>query len=148
MQMWRCPHCATPQPEAARCWVCKRSSTTCSTCRHFRRAIASQLAYCGLDRRRTPISGEELRGCWTAAPVDAPVVERRDHAEVARTPVRRREFVPVGESPQVGEALSESAAAGAPAAGGGQLAEAPAAMDPARQAIWALRTTLWGDQDR
>jgi hypothetical protein len=68
MPMWRCPHCGTPQTETSRCWVCKRSSTSCGTCRHFRRAIAGQLGYCGLDPRRQPLRGDELRGCWEAGP--------------------------------------------------------------------------------
>ena len=68
MPMWRCPHCGTPQAETSRCWVCKRSSTSCGTCRHFRRAIAGQLGYCGLDRFRRPLRGDELRGCWESTP--------------------------------------------------------------------------------
>jgi hypothetical protein len=64
MSMWRCPHCGTPQPEAARCWVCHRSSTTCSTCRHFRRSLAASVGFCGLDARRAPLVGTEHRGCW------------------------------------------------------------------------------------
>jgi hypothetical protein len=64
--MWRCPHCGTPQAETARCWVCRRSSTTCSTCVHFRASLAAGLGTCGLDPRRRPLTGRELRGCWTA----------------------------------------------------------------------------------
>jgi hypothetical protein len=67
MPMWRCPHCATPQAETARCWVCHRSSTACGSCRHFRRAVAGQLGFCGLDRQRQPLSGDEIRPCWEAA---------------------------------------------------------------------------------
>ena len=67
MPMWRCPHCATPQAETARCWVCHRSSTACGACRHFRRSVAAQLGYCGLDRDRRPLTGEEIRPCWEAA---------------------------------------------------------------------------------
>ena len=37
MPVWRCPHCGTPQAESSRCWVCRRSTTSCATCRHFRR---------------------------------------------------------------------------------------------------------------
>jgi hypothetical protein len=62
--MWHCPHCGAPQAETARCWVCRRSSTTCSTCTHFRRALAGDLGYCGLDARRRPLTGLEQRGCW------------------------------------------------------------------------------------
>ncbi|HEX3265900.1 MAG TPA: hypothetical protein VHR16_09560 [Candidatus Limnocylindrales bacterium] len=64
MAMWACPHCGAPQAEAARCWVCHRSSTTCSTCRHFRTSLAADVGYCGKDRWRTPLTGLELRACW------------------------------------------------------------------------------------
>jgi hypothetical protein len=73
MPMWRCPHCGTPQAETARCWVCRRSSTACGTCRHFRRAVAANLGYCGLDAGRQPLVGDEIRACWEAgapAPTD------------------------------------------------------------------------------
>jgi hypothetical protein len=69
--MWHCPHCGAPQAETARCWVCRRSSTTCSTCRHFRRALSSDLGFCSLDRRRLPLTGRELRGCWEEHPAAA-----------------------------------------------------------------------------
>ena len=68
MPTWRCPHCGTPQTETARCWVCRRSSTACGTCRHFRRSVAAQLGYCGLDRRRAPLVGDEIRACWESTP--------------------------------------------------------------------------------
>ena len=67
MPMWRCPHCGVPQLETARCWVCHRSTTACATCRHFRRSVAAQLGYCGLDRQRRPIRGDEIRWCWEPA---------------------------------------------------------------------------------
>jgi hypothetical protein len=77
MPMWRCPHCGTPQAESARCWVCRRSSTTCSTCRHFRASLAANVGYCGLDRRRVPLRGDEHRGCWTAPAIspEAPAID-------------------------------------------------------------------------
>jgi hypothetical protein len=71
MPMWRCPHCGTPQAETARCWVCRRSSTSCGTCRNYRRSVAGGLGYCGLDRRRQPLTGDEIRGCWEAWPADS-----------------------------------------------------------------------------
>jgi hypothetical protein len=71
MPMWRCPHCGTPQAETARCWVCHRSSTACGTCRNYRRSVAGQLGYCGLDRKRQPLTGDEIRGCWEAWPTGA-----------------------------------------------------------------------------
>jgi hypothetical protein len=103
MSMWRCPHCGTPQAEASRCWVCHRSSTTCSTCRNFRRSVAAQIGYCGLDARRLPLAGSELRGCWepgAARPLEAPTVAA--HADDGGPPdpatersTRLRDFVPV-----------------------------------------------------
>ena len=64
MPMWRCPHCGTPQPVTARCWVCRRSSTSCGTCRHFRGSVAANIGYCGLARDRRPLRGDEIRACW------------------------------------------------------------------------------------
>lgn len=64
MPMWRCPHCQTPQAEAARCWVCHRSTTSCASCRNYRRSISAGLAYCGLDRGRKALTGDEIRPCW------------------------------------------------------------------------------------
>jgi hypothetical protein len=73
MPMWRCPHCGTPQAETARCWVCGRSSTSCATCRHFRDAVAVNLGYCGLDRARSPLRGDEIRPCWDGSPAEPAV---------------------------------------------------------------------------
>ena len=64
MPTWRCPHCATPQAEAARCWVCHRSSAGCASCRNFRRAITAGVGYCSLDRGRGLLNGQEIRACW------------------------------------------------------------------------------------
>lgn len=64
MPSWRCPHCSTPQAESSRCWVCHRSSTSCGTCRHFRGSVAARYGFCGLDRRREPLLGDEVRACW------------------------------------------------------------------------------------
>ena len=101
--MWRCPHCGTPQAEASRCWVCHRSSTTCSTCRNFRRSVAAQIGYCGLDSKRLPLAGSEMRGCWepgAARPPEAPTVAASadDLGPVDRSTersARLRDFVPV-----------------------------------------------------
>lgn len=81
--MWHCPHCGAPQAETARCWVCRRSSTTCSTCRHFRRALAGDLGFCALDRRRLPLTGRELRGCWEENPETAEAAPSIAGARVA-----------------------------------------------------------------
>lgn len=101
--MWRCPHCATPQAETARCWVCHRSSTACGACRHFRRSVAAQLGYCGLDPKRAPLTGDEIRPCWEAADGTATAVPALPGVgavwpfdpEDDRTSVRTLEFVEV-----------------------------------------------------
>lgn len=79
MPQWRCPHCATPQPIAARCWVCRRSSTSCATCRHFRVSVAANVGYCGLDRERRPLRGDEIRACWD----EAPTIQLDDEGAIA-----------------------------------------------------------------
>jgi hypothetical protein len=107
MPMWRCPHCATPQAETARCWVCHRSSTACGACRHFRRAVAGQLGYCGLDRQRQPLTGEEIRPCWEAADatsINVPALPGVGpvwplEAVDRRTAVRPLDFVEVEPAP-------------------------------------------------
>jgi hypothetical protein len=86
--MWHCPHCGAPQAETARCWVCRRSSTTCSTCTHFRRALAGDLGYCGLDARRPPLTGLEQRGCWE--PSAAAGQPESPHAAIVEEPHRLR----------------------------------------------------------
>jgi len=91
--MWHCPHCGTPQAETARCWVCRRSSTICSTCRHFRRAVTAGLGYCGLDRTRRPLRGDEIRGCWTGRPSGETAAAPAAPAPVP--PARLRGFVPL-----------------------------------------------------
>jgi hypothetical protein len=104
MTMWRCPHCGTPQAETARCWVCRRSSTACGTCRNFRRAIAGGLGYCALDRRRDPLVGDEIRPCWEAA---EPVSARHDDGAPPWMPagfVDMDDALPPGTGPGTGEA--------------------------------------------
>ena len=94
--MWRCPHCSTPQAETARCWVCHRSTTACATCRHFRRSVAAQLGYCGLDRKRRPLrrqrdprllgvggAAERTGGAATGAGLQA--VRRRPRGTLVRS---------------------------------------------------------------
>src|SRR6476660_1896094 len=71
MATWRCPHCSTPQPEASRCWVCHRSSTSCGTCRHFRQSVAARVGFCALDRKHEPLRGDEVRACWEDGAVPA-----------------------------------------------------------------------------
>jgi hypothetical protein len=96
MPMWRCPHCGTPQAETARCWVCRRSSTACLTCRHFRRSVAGSLGYCGLDARREPLNGDEIRSCWETAPLPyAPTIGATPVTSVRTDPGHLRDALPV-----------------------------------------------------
>jgi hypothetical protein len=65
--------------------------------------VAAQLGYCGLDRERRPLRGDEIRACWEASMAPTEVVptpgERRPtmplHVVEDRTPVRKLEFVEV-----------------------------------------------------
>jgi hypothetical protein len=149
MPMWRCPHCATPQAETARCWVCHRSSTACGACRHFRRSVASQLGYCGLDRQRQPLNGDEIRACWEAAdasrttvpalPGVGPVWPLEPTGD--RATVRPIEFVEVKAAP-ARDANTEAAATAGAIAGDRPdpaILGAPAPGEP--------RWSLWGEAE-
>ena len=140
MPMWRCPHCGTPQAETARCWVCRRSSTTCGTCRHFRQSVAGTLGYCGLDRRRQPLVGDEIRPCWDAWPgaveaiALAPLtIPPATSSEQPRGPI---EFVEV-----LGPVTDDASTATGEVAA---LPPRPATLLPADEPGWSL----WGDLDR
>jgi hypothetical protein len=136
MPLWRCPYCATPQPESSRCWLCGRSTTTCAACRHYRRGVAGGLGLCGKSARRLALRGAEVFPCWEAMPAQdqppsawdagggAPRAGEEASGRAART------FVPVDE-------LRARDAHGAPVAGSRTAA---AAADHSR---WSL----WGDQD-
>jgi hypothetical protein len=65
MATWRCPHCGTLQVESGRCFLCDRSATSCGTCVNYRPSLVVGVGYCALDRRRSPLKGDERRDCWT-----------------------------------------------------------------------------------
>jgi len=54
------------------------------------------MGYCGLDRLRRPLSGDEIRACWDRRPepVEAPAAVPPSPAFM-RTAVPRREFIEV-----------------------------------------------------
>ena len=58
MPMWRCPHCGTPQAEAARCWVCHRSTSELR--------LVSQLPPFDHRRRRLLLARPRPGPPWTA----------------------------------------------------------------------------------
>jgi hypothetical protein len=143
--MWHCPHCGAPQAESARCWVCRRSSTTCSTCSRFRTSLAADIGFCALDRRRRPLTGLELRGCWTQASATAEGQTAAGAAANRLAPDRRkaapvRGFVPLDtlERPLPMDPL----AAAEPEAA------APIVLlgDPID--AWEARTSLFGEPER
>jgi hypothetical protein len=66
MATWRCPNCATVQAESSRCFLCRRSATSCGTCAMFRQSLVGGTGYCASDRRRETLSGAEQRECWSS----------------------------------------------------------------------------------
>jgi hypothetical protein len=136
MPMWRCPHCGTPQAETARCWVCQRSSTSCATCRHYRRSVAAQLGYCGLDPRRQPLTGDEIRGCWEGWPLGAPrgSTPPLTIAPAHATDERHRPLAFV----EVDTAADRAESGDAP------TPSVPGAVSAPAEPAW----NLWGDSDR
>jgi hypothetical protein len=156
--MWRCPHCGAPQAETARCWVCRRSSTTCSTCRHFQQALGTDGGWCALDAKRLPLTGAEQRGCWqgrvaTTAqpPPDIGVAGGRppgrpvaDHAGDAWAP-SGIDFIPV-------ELIGPTVAAARPATVDGpdvepMLAHGLPPVTTDADEPWVERTSLFGDAE-
>jgi hypothetical protein len=110
MAMWSCPHCGTPQEETARCWVCRRSTVCCATCRHVRRAVVGEILYCGLDRDRRPLRGDEVRPCWEVAPV---IEEPNDRSMPGVHVGSDRDLVPVMDAAaQQAPSLAEASEAG------------------------------------
>jgi hypothetical protein len=144
--MWHCPHCGAPQAETARCWVCRRSSTTCSTCRHFRTSLAVDVGYCALDRKRRPLTGMEMRGCWAERPIAEPAAgldaaapnatERAEH----RLRLPPRDFIPVE--------LVKARAPAEPADPPDASAPAPVFLPVDPGDAWDARTSLFGDAER
>lgn len=154
MAVWRCPHCATPQPESSRCWVCRRSTTSCATCRHFRKGVAGGLGLCGLDPRRTALTGAEMRACWSAAPAALDAAGRapvavgpgRGHGQedlaVAGTGRRPRTFVPVEPAPAAEEPLTAATTTDLAVAHAAQIGPATGSAGRIPGTWW-----LWGDPE-
>lgn len=150
--MWHCPHCGAPQAETARCWVCRRSSTTCSTCRHFRASLATDVNYCALDRRRRPLSGLELRGCWSERPSSLQAAARLASVDPDRRFVEAsaaapangpRGFVPVEE---VRPNRHEPAIDPMPSEPGAEDGLPFSVLEPVDG--WDGRTSLFGEPER
>jgi hypothetical protein len=134
MPLWRCPHCATPQPEASRCWLCGRSTTTCAACRHYRRGVAGGLGLCGKNPRRLALRGSEVLPCWEGIPQAADPSVR----DAAGTAPRGRAVTEPGRPARTFVPVDELRAGKAPA---------PSAQAQPAPATSPARWSLWGDPD-
>ena len=73
--------------------------------------MAGQLGYCGLDRQRKPLQGDEIRACWEAADAASVTVAALPgvgpvwpfESGDTRTAVRELQFVEVEPGPQAAE---------------------------------------------
>ena len=96
------------------------------------------MGYCGLDRRRQPLAGDEIRACWEAGaiapaePVPVGVLTAASARAADGAPLtRRRDFI---------EIVSGTAAAGLdPAIGPAAESPAPPSGNP------EPRWSLWSD---
>ena len=69
--------------------------------------MAVQFGYCGLDRRRLPLVGDEIRPCWQARPAAA---EDDQPVDLPASAVARTfDFVPLGEAVPVAATVSDGA---------------------------------------
>lgn len=106
------------------------------------------VGFCGLDKRRLPLTGRELRGCWTAA---APLGEAEMPQPFAPPDagVRLRGFVPIEQvaRSELGAdgGLITGARTPTAATGAAKPALPTPAFDPAE--AWANRATLFGDAE-
>jgi hypothetical protein len=88
--------------------VCHRSTTSCSTCRHFRQGVTARLGYCALDKRRTVLTGDEERACWERSAREGDSPRRTVPLPVAPWNEPDRP----GESAESAESERETASAG------------------------------------
>ena len=56
------------------------------------------MGYCGLDRTRQPISGDEIRACWESRPEQHDITAAPPVPALGRTPVPHRDFIEVVEA--------------------------------------------------
>ncbi len=66
--------------------------------------MAGQLGYCGLDRRRAPLVGDEIRACWESTPVLAvaplpPAAPVTAAGSGTALPTQARDFIEVDQAP-------------------------------------------------
>jgi len=97
--------------------------------------VAGSLGFCGLDRRRQPLVGDEIRACWEAWPsaADLPPTISPAQPSVERRAAEPREFVEVGARSVVAVAAATGEAA--------PIDLAPVPMPAIGEPGWSL----WGD---
>jgi hypothetical protein len=105
--------------------------------------VAANLGYCGLDARRQPLVGDEIRACWearAAVPVeDGPLVPIFQPSGAADR--RRLEFVELDGTRSTSPAPASSVTT--PPALTPEAVDAVEPLGPADR-----RWSLWGDLDR
>jgi len=109
--------------------------------------VAAQLGYCGLDRGRQPLAGDEIRSCWEAWPPGAgastlvPLTIRPARGTADRLPPR--EFIEVdGRAPNPETTVEPEVPAG-----GGPRTTGEATSPPPRPPAepgWSLWAELEG----
>jgi hypothetical protein len=73
--------------------------------------VVGEILYCGLDRDRRPLRGDEVRPCWEVAPAAADEPNERSIPGIGGRP--DRELVPVMDaSAQQAPSLAEATEAG------------------------------------
>jgi hypothetical protein len=98
--------------------------------------VAGQLGYCGLDRLRQPLRGDEVRSCWEAADATGTIIPALPGVgpvwpldpDLDRTTVRPLQFVEVEPRPSDGTRPAP--------------AEPAAMAPPAGEPRWSLWTEL------
>lgn len=108
------------------------------------------MGYCGLDRKREPLAGDEIRACWEPGPdgahhtVIAPltVAHAADHA-AARGRAEPREFIEIEGAGDLTDAAPVVASSESH-----EPAALPATLAPLVKPAGETGWSLWGDVDR
>jgi hypothetical protein len=117
--------------------------------------VAGSLGYCGLDRRRQPLTGDEIRACWEALAggADAPLVTTAAIGTADDDPSAPGRAAPLEFVEVHGRLASEPALPSLEPTEAGLEPAAPSADSPAfvspplpppGEPPWSL----WGDLDR
>jgi hypothetical protein len=114
--------------------------------------VAGSLGYCGLDRRRQPLVGDEIRACWEArpgalglgviaSPAIPPGADDGHHAD----PAAHREFVEVDARSLPGSVAADTES---PVIVDDATTIEPGAIPPPIVPGGDAGWSFWGDPDR